>query len=226
MPLNRALLAISGCVALAAAWSGVAAVVWRPGFASHMAAHLAIVCGAAPLLALAVAGTRGDCTRLVPVLFAAVPASLLEMAVVWGWHAPAAHDAAQSAPAIRAAEQAWFLVAGVVLWLSVLGKPGRHSDGAGRTAAGVIALLLTSMHMTLLGALLTLAPRRLYAAAGDFCASDATALADQQIGGTMMLIVGGLTYLVGGLALTARLLRGGAGAPLGGLRSAIAKDAP
>jgi putative membrane protein len=38
-----------------------------------------------------------------------------------------------------------------------------------------------------------------------------TALDDQHLGGATMLLVGGLSYLIGGLWLTARLLRQGVG---------------
>ena len=62
------------------------------------------------------------------------------------------------------------------------------------------------MHMTLLGALLALTPRPLYAHAGG--SRGLTPLEDQHLGGAIMLLVGGLSYLAGGLWLTAGLLRG------------------
>jgi putative membrane protein len=61
--------------------------------------------------------------------------------------------------------------------------------------------------MTLLGALLVLAPRPLYPLAHGGQGIFATALLDQQLGGTVMLAVGGVSYLLGGLWLTAGLLR-------------------
>jgi putative membrane protein len=69
-----------------------------------------------------------------------------------------------------------------------------------------VGLLLTSMHMTLLGALLALSPRPLYPHLHG--AAGLTPLADQQLGGAIMLLVGGVSYLLGGLALTVGLLRG------------------
>src|SRR5690606_4715706 len=113
-------------------------------------------------------------------------------AAVWGWHLPAAHVAAQTSAAASVAEQASFLGAGLLLWLAVL-HPGRQLAGAG-------GLLLTSMHMTLLGALLILAQRSLYPSA--ICGGPA----DQQLGGMIMLGIGTPIYLVGGLILTARAL--------------------
>ncbi|HXG67992.1 MAG TPA: cytochrome c oxidase assembly protein, partial [Blastocatellia bacterium] len=74
-----------------------------------------------------------------------------------------------------------------------------------RRAAGVVGLLLTSMHMTLLGALLALTPRPLYHHAAGF--SGLTPLEDQHLGGAIMLLVGGISYLAGGCGLTVGLLR-------------------
>lgn len=64
------------------------------------------------------------------------------------------------------------------------------------------------MHMVLLGALLLLAPRALYACAA-VCSSAAslTPLGDQQLGGALMLVIGGSAYLAGGLALLSTVLR-------------------
>src|SRR3546814_18505574 len=76
-------------------------------------------------------------------------AMLAELVVVWGWHLPLLHHAARSSTAALAAEQASFLAVGLALWLSVLG--GRAAQRHARLAGGVVALLLTSMHMTLLG---------------------------------------------------------------------------
>jgi putative membrane protein len=62
------------------------------------------------------------------------------------------------------------------------------------------------MHMTLLGALLALPPRALYVHAGH-PAGALPPLDDQHLGGAVMLVVGGVSYLAGGLALVAALLR-------------------
>ncbi len=163
------------------------------GMIGHMAAHMIAVALAAPLLALAVQGSRWDAPRLLPRLAAPLPAALVEAVAVWGWHVPALQRLAAHHPLWRVAEQASFLAAGVLLWSAVLAPQHR--------AAGVVALLVTSMHMTLLGALIGLAPRPLYLHHGP------QALADQQLAGVVMLLVGGIAYLAGGLALLARLLR-------------------
>ena len=194
-------------VALAAGL-GLLVVIWagpllsedRASLAAHMLAHMGVVALAAPLLAIAIAGTRWDFSG-APAL-AAVPATILEFAVVWGWHAPATRLLATASATGALAEQASFLAAGLLLWVCCIGR-------AGSPAAGAFALLLTSMHMTLLGALLALAPRPLFGEGAVTClgfALDATQ--DQQLGGVLMLMIGGAVYLAGGLALVARLLSG------------------
>jgi putative membrane protein len=191
-----------GVVVLAAAWSGVAARLAHGPFSAHMAVHMSVVAIASPLLVAAAAGGRLDPARRRPWLFAPIPASIVELVLVWAWHVPALHEAARASSSAYLAEQATFLFAGLLLWLSVAG--GDRRDGAARAAAGAGALLFTSMHMTLLGALFALTPRVLYA--GHHGAGPA-ALADQHLGGVIMLLVGGGSYLVGGLWLTARMLR-------------------
>jgi putative membrane protein len=201
--MRRALL-ICGVVTLAAVWLGPLPQLARRAFWAHMTVHTGVVAVAAPLLAAGVAGGRLDPVRHAPRLFAPIPASVLELVAVWAWHAPALHHAARHGAAGLAAEQGTFLLTGLLVWLSALGGDARRSGS--RRAAGVVGLLLTSMHMTLLGALLALTPRPLYHHAGGW--AGLTPLDDQHLGGVIMLLVGGLSYLVGGLWLTADLLRG------------------
>lgn len=205
--MRRALALALGLAALGAAWLGPAAYLAPGPFSAHMAAHMLVVAIGAPLLAGAVAGTGLDPVRRLPALFPPVPASIVELVVVWGWHAPALHHLARHGGAAYVVEQATFLGSGLLVWLSVLGG-GR--PGGNRSGAGVLALLLTSMHMTLLGALLALPPRPLFAHVHALApAARLDPLADQHLGGAIMLLVGGVSYLAGGLWLAAGLLRRG-----------------
>ena len=202
----------AGLSALAAVWLLPLTREVAGPFTAHMVAHLGVVAVAAPLLALGAAGRWWDPVRTIPGIFAPLPISALELLVVWSWHAPMLHHAAGGSPSVRALEQGSFLVVGLLLWLSVLGgAPDRRDE---RRGAGVLALLLTSMHMTLLGALLALSPRALYAPAGD-AGGVVGRLADQHLGGALMIAVGGATYLFGGLALTLGLLGGSSAEGLG-----------
>lgn len=201
---GRGVFAAVGLLTLAGAWLGPLPRLAPGSFSAHMTMHMAVVAVAAPFLALAIASTRLDPTRRWPALLAPIPASLVELAVVWTWHAPALHHLARHSAVGLALEQGTFLASGLLLWSSALGGAG--SERRGRIAAGVVALLLTSMHMTLLGALLALAPRPVYH--HPHVRAVLTPIDDQHLGGAIMLLVGGLSYLLGGLWLTARLLRG------------------
>jgi putative membrane protein len=196
---------LPGAAVLAAAWLSPLPALAGSGFSAHMTLHMAVVAVAAPLLAVGTAGGRFDPVRRWPGAFPAVPASLVELVVVWAWHAPALHHAARHSSWGFALEQASFLASGLVVWWAAFGGTARGRQA--RAGAGVLALLLTSMHMTLLGALLALTPRPLYAHGP---ATGLTPLEDQHLGGAIMILVGGLSYLAGGLWLCARLLLAGA----------------
>jgi putative membrane protein len=201
--LMRRTLLLLGLLTLAVAWLTALPQLARQAFWAHMTMHMAVVAVAAPLIALGLGGTRYDPARQAPAVFAPIPASIVELFVVWAWHAPALHHVARHSATGLVIEQGTFLVSGLLLWLSAFGN--RLTPSNNRSAAGVVGLLLTSMHMTLLGALLALTPRPLYQHAG--VATGLTPLDDQHLGGAIMLLVGGLVYLAGGLWLTAGLVR-------------------
>ena len=198
----NAIPVISGVAVLCIAWLGPWRELAGTAFVPHMAMHVSVVAVAAPLLAAGLVGSRLYAIRMPNIPLAPVPASLVEFVVVWGWHFPALHHLARASTGAFVAEQASFLAAGLLLWCSALRRPKRSDDLRG---AGVLALLLTSMHMILLGTLLALAPRPLY---HDESPSAAAALlADQQLGGMLMLAGGGVPYLLGALWLVWGLLQ-------------------
>jgi putative membrane protein len=203
MPMKRAALGWAGLLILVGVWLSPLARALPGGFSAHMAVHIVVVAVAAPLIALAVAGRSFDPVRRAPRLFPPVPISVAELVAVWTWHAPVLHHWARHSTVGLVLEQGTFLLSGLGVWLSAFG--GGNRERRNRRAAGVVALLLTSMHMTLLGALLALAPRALYDHGSP--QSQLEALRDQHLGGAIMLLVGGLSYLLGGLWLTAGLLR-------------------
>ena len=193
---------ILGTLTLATMW-GLLPLLAPRAFFVHMIMHIGVVAVAAPLLALGIVGGRLDPVSRVPRLFAPIPISLLELVVVWVWHAPGLHHAARRHTGVALAEQSMFFVCGLLLWLSAFG--GNSPRDPNRTAAGVVGLLLTMMHMVLLGALLALTPRALYVHGEGH--SDLTPLEDQHLGGAIMLFGGSVSYLLGGLWLMVRLLR-------------------
>ncbi|MGH7960787.1 MAG: cytochrome c oxidase assembly protein [Candidatus Binatia bacterium] len=193
-----------GFLTLAAVWLGPLPQLASQVFSAHMTMHMGVVAVAAPLLALGVAGGKLDPVRKAPALFAPIPASVLELVVVWAWHTPALHHTARHSPIGLVVEQGMFFLAGLLVWLSAFGGDARRRGD--RAGAGVVGLLLTSMHMTLLGALLALPPRPLYMHTDGF--AGISPLQDQHLGGAIMLVVGGVSYLLGGLWLTVGLLKG------------------
>jgi putative membrane protein len=187
-----------GLALLAGVWLGPLPGLAKHAFAASMAMHMLVVAVAvaAPLIAVGVAGGRFDPTRPVPAVFSPVPASFVELVVVWAWHAPALHHAARQTLTMLVLEQASYLAVGLLLWLAAL--DGARHQRRERTAAGIAGLLLTSMHMTMLGVLLTVASRPLYTFVG-VAPFGLTPLQDQRLGGILMLIFGGSTYLVANL---------------------------
>ena len=194
-----------GLLTLACVWLGPLPQLARHAFYAHMAMHMGVVAIAAPFLAAALAGHRFDPVRKWPSLFPPIPISVIELIVVWAWHAPALHHAARHGLGGLIIEQGAFLIAGLLVWLSAFG--GGPINRKERTGAGIAALLLTSMHMTLLGALLALTPRPLYQHGHAGHHASLTPLDDQHLGGAIMILIGGIAYLAGGLWLTAGLVR-------------------
>jgi hypothetical protein len=89
------------------------------------------------------------------------------------------------------------------LWAALLGRLADRPD------ATALAGLVTAVQLGVLGALLTLAPRALYAphAGGATTPWGLTPLEDQQLGGLLMWVPGGLIFaavMVGALAWTLR----------------------
>lgn len=149
-------------------------------FGARVAQHLLIVLGAAPLMAAAFAAPA----RPRPAVAAACFAALL-----WFWHLPRPYLATFDADGV-----AWWwmhvtLVASAI-WLWAALRVGLER----RPAEAVLAGLFTGLQMGALGALLTVAPWPLYAAhAPDVTLPwGFTPIEDQQLGGLLMWVPGGL----------------------------------
>lgn len=190
----------AGTLALLIGWLGPLPGLASASFTAHMGLHLLVVAVAAPLLALGLC-RLGDARAAAGA--GALPASAVELIVVWAWHTPGLHRLAREGGPGLALEQLSFLLAGLLLWRCAL--QGLRCERA--RGAGIAALLLTATHMALLGALLALAPRPLYALDCLGGAPAAAILRQQHQGGVLMLLVGGSVYLAGALALLAPLLR-------------------
>jgi putative membrane protein len=198
-------LLIAGLAVLLFAWAGPLPGLVPVSFSAHMWLHMTVVGVAVPLIAAGLAPRiRATTSLALPIAI-----SVLDLVVVWGWHVPALHHASRTEPFMLAIEQLSFFGVSLLVWLTALGAPAR-TDSA---MAGALTLFFTSMHMTLLGALLGLAPRPIYHghhAGGWF---GLTPIADQQVGGVVMLAIGGVVYMTGGLILMARVLGARASGP-------------
>lgn len=197
-------LTIAGLLILLLAWAGPLPGMVPASFAAHMALHMTVVGIGVPLLAAGLAPALAGQRLLRSQLALPIAVSLLDLVVVWGWHAPALHHASRTSLWALIIEQASFALVSLLVWVVALASTAETRRSA--AIAGAMTLFFTSMHMTLLGALIGLALRPIY---GEHLhhGGGLPALADQQLGGVIMLAIGGVIYLAGGLVLMARVLR-------------------
>lgn len=187
----------AGLGVLLIAWAGPLPALVAGSFAAHMALHMSVVGIGVPLLAVGLAPhlrSGAGSALVLPIVV-----SVLDFVVVWGWHAPYLHDLSRTEPLMLALEQASFAGIALLVWLVAFSGPA---------LAGAMTLFFTSMHMTLLGALIGLATRPIYPGHSHGTGwLGLDTVNDQQLGGVIMLAIGGVVYLGGGLVLAARILR-------------------
>lgn len=153
--------------------------------ATHHVLLVAVVC---PLLALAFPARRA-----APV---ALPAGIHAL-VLWFWHIPSVYAAAIGPAWLYWTMQLSLIASGVLLWRAILAGP--------QLGPSLLALGGTISQMGMLGALLTFAPKPLYAAHVDTTvAFGLSALDDQRLAGLIMWVPAALPYLVVGLILVAK----------------------
>ena len=193
--MSRALIA-AGAVVLALAWAGPLPALVPGSFAAHMVLHMSVVGIGVPLLAI---GWAAHAARHAMPLMWPIVVSVLDFVVIWGWHSPYLHHLSRTEPLMLVLEQASFAGVALLVWFVAF---------AGSPLAGAISLFFTSMHMTVLGALIGLAPRPIYPGHHHGEAwLGLSAMQDQQIGGVVMLAIGGVVYLGAALWLVAGVLR-------------------
>jgi putative membrane protein len=195
----------------------------RLHFAPHMLEHGLLTMVAAPLLAAGRPGVpyllglpwswrrqvgrflaNGVLRRFWRRLVHPGVAWALHGGALWLWHAPLLFEAALESEAVHYLQHLTLLVTALLFWASLL---PRRADARSRIVA-VFSLFTTSIHATLLGALLTLSPTVWYARyAGTEASGGLSALEDQQLAGLIMWVPFGVVYLGAALALLAALLR-------------------
>ena len=205
-------LTLIGTLILVLAWSGPLPRFVDESFTAHMLLHMAVVGIGVPILAAGLAPQLAGSRLFAAQIALPLVVSFLDLIVVWLWHTPVLHMAARSNGMVLALEQVSFALVSLLVWLvALVAQEGRRQEAA---LAGALALFFTSMHMTLLGGLVALSRQPVFAhgpeATGHHGAALAGAgaqLADQQLGGAIMLIIGGVIYLGGALVLFGRVLR-------------------
>ena len=209
-------------VAYATGWSALTGALVSPLhaigeqlFTAHMVEHEIVMAVAAPLLVLArpaavflwawpnplrqgiARAARHHSSRAVWSLATApVAATVLHGGAIWIWHAPVLFDAAVTHLVLHRLQHLSFLLTALLFWWALL-----RNCGAGAAAGH---LFITMTHTSLLGALLTFAPRVLYRVqtvhAGDW---GLTPIQDQQLAGLVMWVPAGTIYAGAALGFAA-----------------------
>ncbi|MGE5073049.1 MAG: cytochrome c oxidase assembly protein [Anaerolineae bacterium] len=181
-------------------------------FSAHMVQHLLLMMLAAPLLVMSdfplallwvlpaaqrrALGQGWNAAPLLTRSWRAVtsPAGawLLFALAMWLWHAPAFFQAALRHESIHTLEHLSFLLTAMLFWWVLLRQSG---PGHVRYGAAVPYLFTTSLHSSILGALMTFTVQPWYPYYVRSSASwGLTALADQQLAGLIMWIPGGMVF--------------------------------
>lgn len=184
-------------------------------FVAHMLQHIVLVMFAAPLVLLgapAVPFARGlpRAVRDVTVrplarsrVFHAAVALLtdplvalgLYVVLLSGWHVPALYDAAANDTVVHALEHLTFIFISLLFWNQVIDPyPFRARLGH---PLRIVLLFFATVQGSALGAVLAFSGQPLYAhyAAITERPFGLTAVTDQQAGGALMWVLGGILYL-------------------------------
>ena len=190
-------------------------------FSAHMIQHELLVGVAAPLLVLAHPGLTAmwalpaaarrragtwmrasGVARAGALLVSPAVAWVLHGAALWLWHLPGPYQATLRSDGIHALQHLSFFSTALLFWWSVI-------DAARlRRGIALVSLFTTMLHTGALGVVLAFAERLWYPAyATTTVAWGLAPLEDQQMGGLIMWIPGGVAYLLGALAVMLRALR-------------------
>lgn len=204
--LGHASAYLAGWLVLAGALTSPLHWLGERLFTAHMIEHELAMAVAAPLLVLGrpmaaalwafpPAGRR-RITRVArswpaqvtwAVLTLPPVATLLHGLAIWGWHVPPLFDATVTEIALHRLQHLSFVLSALLFWWALL----RRCHPLGASAH----LVVTMIHTGILGALLTFAPRVLYARQTfDAMRWGLTPLEDQQLAGAVMWAPGGLLY--------------------------------
>jgi putative membrane protein len=175
-------------------------------FSARVAQHMILTLVAAPLVVLGEpvlaltrlfgrAAPRPPGNRSVALGTAAFAAAL------WIWHLPGPYDATLRSDAVYWAMHLTTFAAALLLWRGLL-------HPASCAGAGLVSGVATAVQMTLFSCILSLAPSPLFVVhARTTQAWGLSPLTDQQLGGLIMWVPGGLLFTLYGVAAFAILLQ-------------------
>lgn len=205
----RAVAACGCAVAFVTTFSPWLDAASERSFAWHMVQHMLLMYVAAPLLLLAWPArtmlraltpaasrrfARAMHSRLLLGVSHPIVAWLLFATVLWGTHFSQLYNAALADPAVHAFAHALFFGAAVLFWQPVIGPaPGTWRLPYPLRMAYVMAAVPAG---AFLGLALVQTTRPLYPHYVAALGSQAAAIADQHVGGTIMWIGGGLIFFV------------------------------
>lgn len=165
-----------------------------------MTLHIILMNLVAPVLAIITIALHAPWRERAPS--ALLAGSVLQILLLWAWHAPPALQFAAEFHPVHVAMQASLLMAAFVFWSAVLAYRGE------KRWKPIFALLVTSKLFCLLAALFVFSPRALYpalaTAAHHAGVASAGGLEDQQLAGLVMLIACPLTFVLSGILLAGR----------------------
>jgi putative membrane protein len=221
--MREAACFLGGWIALAVALASPLDRAGAFSFSAHMVQHEVLMIVAAPLLVrgrplgvwawslprrwlrgLGGALRTGVAAAAWRSLTRPLHAWLLHFATLWLWHVPALFQAALLHAGIHALQHASFLFPALLFWWAVL----EEATPARSPGAAIAYLFTTMLHTSALGALLAVSGHTWYPAYGAGAAQyGLSALEDQQLGGLIMWVPGGLAYVIAALVLCAGWLK-------------------
>jgi putative membrane protein len=215
----RALAFTSGLLALSMALTSPLDAWGAELFSAHMVQHELLMLAAAPLLvlgrplpfflwafsaswraALATLSRAPAVRRPWNGLLTGGTAWSLHALALWIWHIPRFFNAALLNRGVHDLQHLTFLLSALVFWAALFDERRRERQGA-----AIVYLFTTTVHTSILGALITFAGRPWYASYLQMSNHwDLTALEDQQLGGLIMWVPGSLVYVAAALVLLTR----------------------
>ena len=191
-------------------------------FSAHMAQHEVLMLVAAPLLVMGkplVAqlwglpmswrrglgqwSKRSSVQGVWTSITSPWAAWVIHAVALWIWHVPSLFQATLTSDLVHTAQHFSFFGSALLFWWSLF-----YAHGAKSYGAGVLYLFTTAVHTSILGALLTFSKTIWYPTYTPLTVAWGwTPLEDQQIGGLIMWVPGGMVYLCAAMVLFAAWLR-------------------